>query len=57
MVVIPGDRIRIGDRPPVVVAEAYYRGEQVQIITSSGRVIWIHADAIAFTPPPASWER
>ncbi|BCJ27391.1 hypothetical protein AB0I55_12645 [Actinocatenispora sera] len=41
MVVIPGDRILIGQRAPVVtVAEAYLRNEHLVEITSTSGRVW-----------------
>ncbi|BCJ38507.1 hypothetical protein Athai_60100 [Actinocatenispora thailandica] len=42
MVVIPGDRVRIGRAPVVTVAEAYLRDPYlVQIVSTGGRVWWV----------------
>jgi hypothetical protein len=41
MLVIPGDRILIGQRAPVVtVAEAYLRNEHLVEITSTSGRVW-----------------
>lgn len=51
MVLIPGDRI-IHQHETITVAEAYYRGEQVQIISTTGRVLWLRVDQLEPVPTP-----
>lgn len=46
MVVIPGDRVRIGART-VAVAEAYLHGDRfVEITDTEGHIVWAARDAV-----------
>lgn len=47
MVVIPGDRVRIGRATVVTVAEAYLRDEHlVEITSTNGGVWWVDPDGV-----------
>ncbi|GIL31778.1 hypothetical protein [Actinocatenispora comari] len=55
MVVIPGDRVRIGTATVVTVVEAYLHHERlVEITGSTGRVWWTHPDLVRRVVTPAS---
>jgi hypothetical protein len=52
MVVIPGDRARIGSAPVVTVAEAYlHTPHLVEIISTGGRVWWVDPDLVRRIDP------
>lgn len=59
MILIPGDRVILGQDPTtaLTVAEAYYCGRQVQIITATGRTVWARVDRIVPAPEPSTWHR